>query len=93
MYIMHMKLKQKPSKFVWQHRENRICTQRTSVPVLDLAVIKGIETAMLASTPHQTVHTMVSPPLCLQDPPCPPPPRLGAATFFIRWACYLHYDH
>jgi hypothetical protein len=33
-----------------------IGTQQTSIPVLDLAVIKGIETAMLASAPHQSVH-------------------------------------
>ena len=53
-------LKQKPCEFVWQYREDCIDTQWTSIPVLDLAVIKGIKTAMLASTPHQSVHNMPS---------------------------------
>jgi hypothetical protein len=53
-----VKLKQKSSEFVWQHREDVIGTQRTSIPLLDLAVIKGIVSAMLASAPDQGVHDM-----------------------------------
>ena len=53
-------LKQKPCEFVWQHREDCIDTQWTSIPVLDLAVIKCIETAILASAPNQSVHDMPS---------------------------------
>jgi hypothetical protein len=39
--------------------EDRMSTQRTSIPVLDLAVIKGIEFAKLASAPDQSVHNML----------------------------------
>ena len=53
-------LKQKPCEFVWQHREDCIVTQWTSIPVLDLAVIKCIVTAILASSPNQSVHDMPS---------------------------------
>ena len=51
-----MKLKQKPSKFVWQHSEDGIVSQTASVPLLDFAVIKGIITTVLASASHQYVH-------------------------------------
>jgi hypothetical protein len=50
----------KPSEFIRQHREDRIGTQWTSIPLLDLAVIKGIVSAMLASAPDQCVHDMPS---------------------------------
>ena len=53
-------LKQEPCEFVWQHREDCIVTQWTSIPVLDLAVIKCIVTAILASAPNQSVHHMPS---------------------------------
>ena len=43
-----------------EHREDSIGTQWTSIPMLDLAVIKGIETSMLASATHQCVHNMPS---------------------------------
>ena len=59
-YIARVILKQKPSEFVWQHREDCIDTQWTSIPVLDLAVIKCIVTAILASSPNQSVHDMPS---------------------------------
>jgi hypothetical protein len=51
-----MKLKQKPCKFIWQHRENWIDTQRACVPMLDFPIVQGIKTAMLAATTHQCVH-------------------------------------
>ena len=55
-----MKLKQKPGKFIWQHRENGIDTQRASVPLLDFSIVQCIKTAMLASTTHQCVHDVTS---------------------------------
>jgi hypothetical protein len=55
-----MKLKQKPSKFVWQHSEDGIVSQTASVPLLDFAVIEGIITTVLASASHQCVHYLTS---------------------------------
>ena len=55
-----MKLKQKPGKFIWQHRENGIYNQRASVPLPDLSIIKSIKTAMQASASNQCVYDVTS---------------------------------
>jgi hypothetical protein len=59
-----MKLKQKPCKLVRQNRENVISAQLASISMPDFAVIKGIESPMLAPSAHQCVHDVTTYLLC-----------------------------
>ncbi len=57
---MSVKLEQKPCKLVRQNRENVIRAQLASISLPDFAVIKGIESPMLAPAAHQRVHNVTT---------------------------------
>ncbi len=51
-----MKLIEKPCKFVGQDWKDGVIAQLSSIAVLNLPVIKSIESLMQASTAHKRVH-------------------------------------
>ncbi len=57
---MSVKFEQKPCKLVRQNRENFIRPQLASISLPDFAVIKGIESPMLAPAAHQCVHNVTT---------------------------------
>ncbi len=57
---MSVKLEQKPCKLVRQSRENVIHPQLASISLPDFAVIKGIESHMLAPAALQCVHDVTT---------------------------------
>ena len=59
---MSVKLEQKPRELVRQNRENfiRHGAQAASISLPDFAVVKGIESPMLAPSTHQRVHDVTT---------------------------------
>jgi hypothetical protein len=46
-----MKFVEKPGEFIWKRREDRIVAQFPCITMLDLSIIKGIKSPMLAPPP------------------------------------------
>jgi hypothetical protein len=55
-----MKFIEKPGEFIWQHREDRIVAHFPCITMLDLSIIKGIKSSVLAPAANQCVHDMAS---------------------------------
>jgi hypothetical protein len=57
-----MKLIEKPSKFIWKHRQDRIVAQFPFITImmLDLSLIKGIKSPVVVPAANHYVHNMTS---------------------------------